>query len=277
MDAFNFFFRETAARHLHRALLPVPARPLDLGDGDRSGDVQARGPRQARRGRPRPRFLEGVFAEELDGHKLITNRSLWRNFPTIRCERWTARQHRADRRRQGDRAFLHRLGHQARDGGRDRALRGVPRDRRPRREGRAGAFRDRSAATRSRRPSIPPTCRWSGSSTCKRFWDMDPTRFAFGLMTRSKAITYDNLALRAPEFVEARPTSWWRATSQRAGLRRRHRQAGAADVPAVPAARHDACEPRGGLADVPVLGRSTACRPTGTWCITARARSAAPG
>ena len=35
-----------------------------------------------------------------------------------------------------------------------------------------------------------------------RFWNMDPTRFAFGLMTRSKAITYDNLALRAPEFVD---------------------------------------------------------------------------
>jgi anthraniloyl-CoA monooxygenase len=36
-----------------------------------------------------------------------------------------------------------------------------------------------------------------------RFWDMDPTRFAFGLMTRSKAITYDNLYLRAPSFVDA--------------------------------------------------------------------------
>ena len=35
----------------------------------------------------------------------------------------------------------------------------------------------------------------------RRFWNMDPTRFAFGLMTRAKAITYDNLALRAPEFV----------------------------------------------------------------------------
>src|SRR5262249_49135550 len=35
-----------------------------------------------------------------------------------------------------------------------------------------------------------------------RFWNMDPTRFAFGLMTRSKAITYDNLALRAPAFVK---------------------------------------------------------------------------
>ena len=30
---------------------------------------------------------------------------------------------------------------------------------------------------------------------------MDPARFAFGLMTRSKAITYDNLRLRAPDFV----------------------------------------------------------------------------
>jgi anthraniloyl-CoA monooxygenase len=30
---------------------------------------------------------------------------------------------------------------------------------------------------------------------------MHPTQFAFGLMTRSKAITYDNLALRAPAFV----------------------------------------------------------------------------
>ena len=36
----------------------------------------------------------------------------------------------------------------------------------------------------------------------KRFWDMDPTHFAFGLMTRSKAITYDNLALRAPAFIK---------------------------------------------------------------------------
>ena len=37
----------------------------------------------------------------------------------------------------------------------------------------------------------------------RRFWEMDPTRFAFGLMTRAKAITYDNLALRAPEIVAA--------------------------------------------------------------------------
>jgi anthraniloyl-CoA monooxygenase len=34
-----------------------------------------------------------------------------------------------------------------------------------------------------------------------RFWEFDPVQFAFGVMTRSKAITYDNLNLRAPDFV----------------------------------------------------------------------------
>ena len=71
-------------------------------------------------------------------------------------------QHGAARRRQGDRAFLDRLRHQARDGRRDCA------------GGRDGAVRRRSmprcrptstaGARRSRRPSTPPTCRWSGSS-----------------------------------------------------------------------------------------------------------------
>ena len=37
----------------------------------------------------------------------------------------------------------------------------------------------------------------------RRFWHMDPTQFAFGVMTRSRAITYDNLRLRAPDFVDA--------------------------------------------------------------------------
>jgi anthraniloyl-CoA monooxygenase len=35
-----------------------------------------------------------------------------------------------------------------------------------------------------------------------RFWQFDPVQFAFGVMTRSKAITYDNLNLRAPDFVK---------------------------------------------------------------------------
>jgi anthraniloyl-CoA monooxygenase len=41
-----------------------------------------------------------------------------------------------------------------------------------------------------------------------RFWDFDPVQFAFGVMTRSKAITYDNLKLRAPDFVAEVETSF---------------------------------------------------------------------
>ena len=40
--------------------------------------------------RPRRVLLEDLFAQELKGHRLITNRSIWRNFPTVRCERWVA-------------------------------------------------------------------------------------------------------------------------------------------------------------------------------------------
>jgi anthraniloyl-CoA monooxygenase len=34
-------------------------------------------------------FCEALFAEELEGHRLLGNRSIWRSFPTIRNERWS--------------------------------------------------------------------------------------------------------------------------------------------------------------------------------------------
>lgn len=34
--------------------------------------------------------LERIFAQTLDGHKLVSNRSIWRQFPIIHNERWSA-------------------------------------------------------------------------------------------------------------------------------------------------------------------------------------------
>jgi 2-polyprenyl-6-methoxyphenol hydroxylase-like FAD-dependent oxidoreductase len=34
------------------------------------------------------KYAERLFAETLDGHALVSNRSVWRNFPNIRNERW---------------------------------------------------------------------------------------------------------------------------------------------------------------------------------------------
>ncbi|MBL0221027.1 MAG: FAD-dependent monooxygenase [Myxococcales bacterium] len=36
------------------------------------------------------KLLEDIFHEELGGHRLIKNRSIWRNFPTVRCGKWHA-------------------------------------------------------------------------------------------------------------------------------------------------------------------------------------------
>src|SRR5215471_21545290 len=35
-------------------------------------------------------FLERLFAAELDGHRLLTNRSIWRQFPTVHVRPWWA-------------------------------------------------------------------------------------------------------------------------------------------------------------------------------------------
>ncbi len=73
-------------------------------------------------------------------------------------------QRRAARRRQGHRALLHRLRHQARHGGRDRAVRGLPRPPEP--SPPPSPISRRPGARTSRRPSTPPMSRWCGSSRC---------------------------------------------------------------------------------------------------------------
>jgi anthraniloyl-CoA monooxygenase len=200
MDAFNFFFRETnAGIFIAHCYQYQPGRSTWVMETDpqtfkRAGldklDEQASA-----------RFLEGVFAGELDGHELITNRSIWRNFPTIRCEHWTA-----------DNVVLigdaKATAHFSIGSGTKLAME----DAIALYEAfRAAGGRDVKAALArfesQRREEVEKTQHSADVSLVwfehvKRFWDMDPTRFAFGLMTRSKAITYDNLALRAPEFVK---------------------------------------------------------------------------
>jgi anthraniloyl-CoA monooxygenase len=200
MDAFNFFFKETP-----RGIFIAHCYQYQPG---RSTWVMETDPETFRHAgldtmneATSARFLEGVFAAELAGHKLITNRSIWRNFPTIKCERWTA-----------DNVVLigdaKATAHFSIGSGTKLAMEDAI--------ALYEAFRFtggrdvKSALARfesARREEVEKTQHSADVSLVwfehvKRFWEMDPTRFAFGLMTRSKAITYDNLALRAPEFVK---------------------------------------------------------------------------
>ncbi|MDB5599261.1 MAG: enoyl-CoA hydratase [Xanthobacteraceae bacterium] len=198
-DAFTFFFKETEygifIAHCYqyevgRSTLVMETDPetfaragLDKMNEDESA-----------------RFLETVFAEELQGHRLIANRSLWRNFPTIRCEHWT----------HGNTVIIgdaKATAHFSIGSGTKLAMEdAIALFRSFRAKGGSDVKAALAHYETHRREEVEKTQHSADVSLVwfehvKRFWDMEPTRFAFGLMTRSKAITYDNLALRAPEFV----------------------------------------------------------------------------
>lgn len=144
--------------------------------------------------------LAELFREELHGHALITNRSLWRNFPMIRNARWVK-----------DNVVL--LGdakataHFSIGSGTKLAMEDAIHlyESFRKHEGVNEALADFET---SRRLEVEKTQYAADVSLVwfehiDRFWGMEPTQFAFGVMTRSKAITYENLALRAPAFVAA--------------------------------------------------------------------------
>ncbi|WP_376090584.1 bifunctional salicylyl-CoA 5-hydroxylase/oxidoreductase [Roseomonas sp. CCTCC AB2023176] len=145
------------------------------------------------------RFLEGVFAEELDGHRLITNRSLWRRFPMLRCRRWS----RDNVVLLGD---AKATAHFSIGSGTKLAMEDAIHLHAAFRQG--GSVADCLARFEgARREEVEKTQHAADVSLVwfehvRRFWHMPPSRFSFGVMTRSKAITWENLQLRAPEFVE---------------------------------------------------------------------------
>ncbi|SDF26657.1 bifunctional salicylyl-CoA 5-hydroxylase/oxidoreductase [Bosea robiniae] len=146
-------------------------------------------------------FLEGVFAEELQGHRLITNRSLWRNFPMIRCRHWVV----------GNVVLIgdaKATAHFSIGSGTKLAMEDAIALHRAMGQAKLDVAAGLKLFETQRREEVEKTQHAADVSLVwfeelKRFWDFEPLRFAFGLMTRSKAITYDNLALRAPDMVEA--------------------------------------------------------------------------
>ena len=154
-----------------------------------------------------------IFARFLDGYPLLINRSMWRNFPMIRSQRWV----RDNMVLLGD---AKATAHFSIGSGTKLAMEDAI--------ALADAMRDAPTVTaglqlyeQSRREEVEKTQHAADVSLVwfehvDRFWDFDPVQFAFGVMTRSKAITYDNLALRAPEFV-ARSRSRVRAPGRAQG------------------------------------------------------------
>ena len=139
-----------------------------------------------------------IFGWFLDGHPLLINRSMWRNFPMIRNKRWV----KDNMVLLGDaKSTAHfSIGSGTKLAMEDAIALADAMKAKPT----VGAALEQYE--RGRREEVEKTQHAADVSLVwfehlDRFWDFDPVQFAFGVMTRSKAITYDNLTLRAPDFV----------------------------------------------------------------------------
>jgi anthraniloyl-CoA monooxygenase len=139
-----------------------------------------------------------IFERFLGGYPLLINRSMWRNFPMIRSRRWV----KDNMVLLGDaKATAHfSIGSGTKLAMEDAiALADALRDAPTVAAGLQRYEEDRREEVEKTQHAADVSLVWF--EHVDRFWDFDPVQFAFGVMTRSKAITYDNLALRAPKFV----------------------------------------------------------------------------
>jgi anthraniloyl-CoA monooxygenase len=160
------------------------------------------------------RFCERLFAEELEGHGLVSNRSIWRAFPTVRNERWS----------HGNVVLMGDAAHTAHFSvGSGTKL----------------AMEDASALVRAlqasgdvpaaleayeaaRRPAVESLQRAAQASLqwfedTERYMDLDPITFAFTLLTRSLRVTHENLKVRDPAFIATVDAQFASEAARRSG------------------------------------------------------------
>ena len=145
-------------------------------------------------------FCRRQFADVLDGHRLFANNSKWLNFQTVRNESW----HDGNVVLLGDAAHTAHfsigsgtklamedaiaLAWAVRETGGD-LERAIP-----------GYEQERIPLVQSTQRAAQASLEWFEDIT--RYVGQPPRQFAFNLLTRSRRITYDNLRLRDPEFVD---------------------------------------------------------------------------
>ncbi|WP_420617503.1 bifunctional salicylyl-CoA 5-hydroxylase/oxidoreductase [Candidatus Palauibacter sp.] len=151
-------------------------------------------------------FLEDTFREELDSHRLIANRSVWRSFPTVRNRSW----------RHGNVVLVGDAAHSAHfsigSGTRLAMIDAISLHESLLAHDLAVAPALEAYET-ARRPEVESVQRAAQASLewfegTERFLETEPLQFAFNLITRSLRITHSNLALRDPEFT-ARVDRWF--------------------------------------------------------------------
>ena len=207
MNEFNYFFRET--EHgiiIGHAYQYQPDRSTWVfemdeetwqGHGFEEFDEEGSGAK-----------LEAIFAEELQGHPLLLNRSNWRKFPRIFCEAWSVDNIVI----LGDaKASAHfsigsgtKLAMECAISLADALLEHAETD-----VPTAFAAYDDARRTPCQITQHNADVSLAWFEHMGRAYDMEPYQFAMVVMCRAKSITYDNLLLRDAEFVRNADDEWY--------------------------------------------------------------------
>jgi anthraniloyl-CoA monooxygenase len=145
------------------------------------------------------KYLEGVFAEALQGHAFTTNRSIWRSFPSVTCASW----------RHGKLALLgdaKATAHWSIGSGTKlamecaAALSNAVAAHSDNVDAALAAYEnERRAPVEITQHNAQVSLRWF--EDMPRHWEKPRYQFAFSLMSRAKALTWDNIGLRDTGFL----------------------------------------------------------------------------
>ncbi|MEE2756492.1 MAG: bifunctional salicylyl-CoA 5-hydroxylase/oxidoreductase [Myxococcota bacterium] len=155
-------------------------------------------------------YCEALFADELEGHSLLTNRSIWRQFPTVSCENWSHEKLVL----LGDCAHTAHfsIGSGTKLAMEDAIALAGALDTSP---AVSDAFElyqsERKSQVDSTQRAAQVSLEWF-ENTELLFNRLEPEQFAFSLLTRSLRISHSNLQVRDPEFV-ADIDRWFAATN----------------------------------------------------------------
>jgi anthraniloyl-CoA monooxygenase len=142
--------------------------------------------------------IREIFAEELQGHQILTNNSKWLNFHTVRNERW----YDGNVVLVGDAAHTAHfsIGSGTKLAMEDAlALAACLHEQRTVDAALAAYQEERKPVVESTQRAAQASLEWF--ENIGMYADQDPAQFVFNLITRSRRITFENLKDRDPEFA----------------------------------------------------------------------------
>jgi anthraniloyl-CoA monooxygenase len=152
------------------------------------------------------KYCGELFAEELAGHELLKNRSIWRQFPTIKNGAW----HDGKRVLIGD--AVHTAHYSIGSGTKLAMEDSIALERALHEHDDVAAAL--TAYEAERRPDVESLQRAAQASlewfeNTERYDTLEPIQFNFSMLTRSLRVSHDNLRLRDPKFVDG-VDEWFR-------------------------------------------------------------------